>query len=390
MRLGVQMQPLDVRIGLLFSESGSYAAVSRAMAAGARLAVLEINRARHQHIRLEPVRVDPGGNLQGYVEGARHLLGDLGLKHVVGCYTSSSRKEVLPYFEKYDAMLWYPSHYEGFETAENVIYTGAAPNQHIVPLARHLLGQGRRRGWFVGSNYIWAWENNRILREAVTAADGEVVGERYFPLGETDLDDVIQQIISDSPDFVFTTLIGSSLFEFIKRLRSAAEENGIDQRAEFPICSCSLSEAELPFLGNASDGHLSSSVYFSSIDTTENERFTSAWNEQYSDLGRASADAEATYLGVHLLAEAAIRAGTGAFAPVREAVRGARFVAPQGEVTVDPDNLHCWMRPRIGKSRSNGAFEVLFESPLVIRPDPYLTWTAEDGDGQAADLRVVK
>jgi len=360
------------------------------MSAGARLAIEEVNRLHAGKIRLEQVPFDPKGDLRGYVEGAQYLLGELGLKQVVGCYTSSSRKEVLPYFEKHDAMLWYPSHYEGFETAENVVYTGAAPNQHILPLARHLLGQGRRRGWLVGSNYIWAWENNRILREALTNTRGDVVGERYFPVGETELEDVVKQIIADQPDFVFTTLIGSSLFAFIKQLRAAAESAGIDQKTAFPICSCSLSEAELPFLGEAGDGHISSSVYFSSIATAENERFTSAWDAQFGQMGRASADAEATYLGVHLLAKAAMRAGTGAFAPVREAVRGARFAGPQGDICVDPDNLHCWMRPRIGRSRKDGTFELLFEKPVAIRPDPYLTWTSEDDDGQAADLRVIK
>ncbi|WP_261391418.1 transporter substrate-binding domain-containing protein [Roseovarius atlanticus] len=383
------MRPLKIRIGLLFSESGSYSAVSRAMSAGARLAIAEINNRHADEIQLEQVPFDPKGNLRGYVEGAQYLLGELGLKHVVGCYTSSSRKEVLPYFEKHDAMLWYPSHYEGFETAENVVYTGAAPNQHILPLARHLLREDRRRGWLVGSNYIWAWENNRILREALTNTQGEVVGERYFPVGETDLSDVVKQIVADVPDFVFTTLIGSSLVSFIRELRAEAEAAGIDQTRKFPVCSCSLSEAELPFLGNASDGHLSSSVYFSSILTSENKRFTSAWDAKFGQFGRASADAEATYLGVHLLAEAAMRAGSDAFEPVREAVRGARFSGPQGDIRVDEDNLHCWMRPRIGRSRPDGTFDVLFENPVSIRPDPYLTWTSEGGEDQNTDLKVV-
>lgn len=384
------MRPLEIRIGLLFSESGSYAAVSRAMLAGATLAIEEVNQRHGSQLRLEAIRFDPGGDPQRYVTGARHLLDEHRLTHVVGCYTSSSRKEVLPYFEKHDAMLWYPSHYEGFETAENVVYTGAAPNQHIIPLARHLLGQNRRRGWFVGSNYIWAWENNRILREAVSAAQGDIIGERYFPVGETDLQDVVAQIVSDAPDFVFATLIGSSLFAFIQQLRKAAAAAGVDQQTAFPVCSCSLSEAELPFLGEASGGHVSSSVYFSRINTPENADFTAAWDARFGALGHASADAEATYLAVHLLAQAVLRAGTDAFHPVRDAVRGARFRAPQGEVRVDADNLHCWMRPRIALSRTDGTFQPIFENPVAIRPDPYLTWTSEDGADSTADLRVVK
>lgn len=190
------------------SQGGSYEAVSRVMHAGAKLAIEEINASPNQSVSITPVSIDPAGVLSNYVEGARSLLQDHGLKHVVGCYTSSSRKEVLPLFEKADALLWYPSHYEGFETSENVVYSGAGPNQHIVPLTRHLLRQFGTRGWMVGSNYIWAWENNRILREAIAASGGVVLGERYFPVGEIDLSDVVNQIIEDRPDFVFTTLIG--------------------------------------------------------------------------------------------------------------------------------------------------------------------------------------
>jgi branched-chain amino acid transport system substrate-binding protein len=359
------------------------------MAAGARLAASEINARATAPVRLELVHIDPGGNNNHYIEGAKHLLG-LGLRHVVGCYTSSSRKDVLPLFEKTDAMLWYPSHYEGFETAENIVYSGAAPNQHVLPLARHLLSCGRRRGWFVGSNYIWAWENNRILRETITAAGGEVIGERYFAIGETDLDHVIAQIIEDRPDFVFTTLIGSSLFSFIKRMRSLAREAGIEQPAELPICSCSLSEAELPFLGDAAEGHLSSSVYFSTVGTPENTSFSETWSRQFPELGHASADGEATYIAVHLLADAVARAGTEKLDTVRAAIRDARFAAPQGEIMVDPENLHCWMRPRIGLSKTDGTFELVYESPRAVRPDPYLTWDSETKTSNSAELRVVK
>lgn len=387
------MQPATIRIGLLFSQSGSYAALGRAMSAGASLAADQINASGLNGVTIELLRVDPAGQLDRYVEGARSLLGEAGLKHVVGCYTSSSRKEVLPFFEKHDALLWYPSHYEGFETSDNVVYTGASPNQHIVPLARHLLGQSRHRGWFVGSNYIWAWENNRIMREALSVVpDGEVVGERYIPVGETDVGDLVRQIVQDRPDFVFATLIGSSLYAFLERLREASHSLGLDQASDMPVVTCSLSEAELPLIEKARSGHITSSVYFSAIDTSENHAFTREWNARFGDLGHASADAEATFCAVHLLARAVKEAGTDELEAVREAVRGMRFAAPQGEITIEPDNLHACMRPRIGRSRQDGTFDVLYESPRAIRPDPYLTWTseAEFADHGPANLKVVK
>jgi urea transport system substrate-binding protein len=380
-----------LRIGIMFSTSGSYAAVGSAMRAGAELAIEEVNADAASPVRLEPIFVDPAGVTAAYADGAAALLRDHGVVHVFGCYTSSSRKEVLPVFEKHDALLWYPSHYEGFETSDNVIYTGAAPNQHIVPLARHLLSRHGDRGWCVGSNYVWAWENNRILREALMEAGGTVIGERYFPVGETDLGDLARQIVRDRPDFIFTTLIGESSYQFIRQLRAAAEAAGIDQVAEMPVASCSLSEVELPFIGDASAGHLSSSVYFSSIKSQENARFTARWAARFGHLGHVCADAEATYVAVHLLVRAVERAGDTGFTAVREAVRGLRFDAPQGPIAVDAENLHCAMRPRIGRSRADGTFEIVFEEQAPVRPDPYLVWinSLRDGDLRRGHLRLV-
>lgn len=375
------MNKAPLELGIVASTSGSYSAVGQSMSAGAALAIAEVNANTDAPIWLDPVFIDPGGMTSAYVDAVETLLVTRGLTHVLGLYTSSSRKEVLPQFEKSDALLWYPSHYEGFETSANVIYTGAAPNQHIIPLARHLLAHFGNRGWFVGSNYVWAWENNRILREALMEAGGAVVGERYFAVGETNLGALAEQILCDRPDFVFTTLIGDSSYAFFRLLRAAAEAAGLDQPTVMPIASCSLSEAELPLIGTAAAGHLSSSVYFSTIRSPENKRFTAAWDRRYAHLGCASADAEAAYNAVHLLVRAVDKAGSVAFADVRAAARGLQFAAPQGLVTVDPDNLHCCMRPRIGRSTSSGTFDILHEERGPVRPDPYLVWaeTARSG-----------
>lgn len=383
-----------LEIGILFSKTGSYAAVGGAMAAGAALAIEEVNADPLAPVRLDPVEIDPGGVTAAYAEGAQHLLREQGISHVFGCYTSSSRKEILPIFEKHDGLLWYPSHYEGFETSDNVVYTGAAPNQHVIPLARHLLAHHGARGWFVGSNYVWAWENNRILREALQDAGGTVLGERYFPVGETELAALVDQILRDRPDFIFTTLIGESGFSFIRLLREASGRAGIDQARDLPIASCSLSEVELPFIAGAAAGHLSSSVYFSTIASAENDRFTTRWNARFGHLGHACADAEATYIAVHLLVGAVARTGgkTG-FHAVRDAVRGLQFAAPQGLVEVDPVNLHCAMRPRIGRSNENGTFELIYEQSGPVRPDPYLVWSnapASDLRRPLGSLRVVQ
>lgn len=364
------------RIGVLFSNSGPYGVVSGSMRNGALLAFAETNRQKSGGFELLPVTADPAGDLQQYSDlGAR--LVDQGIRHVVGCYTSSSRKEVIPLFEKHDAMLWYPSHYEGFESSTNVIYTGAAPNQHIIPLIEYLVGNLGKRAYCVGSNYIWSWENNRILREGLSAAGGQIIAERYFAVGETDHSKVIQAILETRPDFVFNTLIGTSAYQFFRDFRAACAGLGIEQSREIPIASCSLSEPELAEIGSgAMDGHISSSVYFSTLDTDRNRAFVTAYAEMFPSGPSVSADAEASYIAVKLLAAAIAAAGSDDVDAVRKAAAEQRIAAPQGSVWIDRETSHAYLTPRIGRSNSIGQFEVVFEARKPVRPDPYLVQTA--------------
>ena len=141
---------IRLKIGLLFSTEGPYATIGQAMLNGTRLAINEVNANSSYPFLLDPLVADPQGENSRYAELARTMLAGDRLVHIVGCYTSSSRKEVLPLFEKYDGLLWYPSHYEGFESSENVIYTGAGPNQHIVPLVEYLLQNCGSTGYCIG------------------------------------------------------------------------------------------------------------------------------------------------------------------------------------------------------------------------------------------------
>ncbi|MDX4008932.1 transporter substrate-binding protein [Pseudomonas aeruginosa] len=198
-----------VRIGLMCSTTGSYQSIGQAMLCGALLAIERVARDPRFTFCFEPEVVNPGGDLTQYYAQTQALL-DSGIRHVVGCYTSSSRKEVLPLFERRDGLLWYPSHYEGFECSDNVIYVGASPNQHIVPLISYLMNTVGKRAYCVGSNYVWPWESNRVMREILEANDGDVVCERYLPIGSTDVEQIIDEVQRLKPDFVFSSLIGES------------------------------------------------------------------------------------------------------------------------------------------------------------------------------------
>ncbi|MTE01454.1 transporter substrate-binding protein [Paracoccus sp. YIM 132242] len=363
---------IPLQIGLLFSTEGPYGTVAQALLNGAMLACGQVNGDPALPLRLMPFHINPRGRLDDYRAGIQAML-DRGITHVCGCYTSSSRKEVLPIIEKRDALLWYPSHYEGFETSQNVVYTGSSPNQHLTPLIGFLFREYGPAAYCIGSNYIWAWESNRVFREGITRLGGRIAAERYVPVGETDLDGYVREILALRPDYIFNSLIGSSSYEFLRRLRRACAAAGIDQPRAMPVASCTLSEPELHAIGpDAADGQITSSVYFSSLRTARNADFVAAYRRAFPNGPAACADAEASYIAIHLLARAVARAGGDGVAQVRAAVTACKFDAPQGPVRIDPDTLHACLTPHIGVSRSDCEFDVLIESPAPVKPDPYL------------------
>jgi len=359
-------------IGLLFSTTGSYGTIGRSMLNGAKLAVEQINGDRDFGIRLAPVARNPGCDLNGYAPAVEDMIAS-GIRNIIGCYTSSSRKEVIPVFEKRDALLWYPTHYEGFESSANVIYTGAAPNHHMLPLVDYFTRHIGRRVFCVGSNYIWAWESNRVLREELALRHGTVVGERYFAVGETDFDGIMQSIFTAEPDIVFNSLIGESAYAFFRAFRAACRRRGVDQARRYPVASCNLSEPELDCIGpDAVAGHLSSSVYFASIDTPENRRFVEKYNAAFAEDKAPSAEAEAAYTAVFLLAQSLREASSDAMQDVKLSAARQRLAAPQGEVVIDPATFHAYLTPRIGRSRSDGQFDIVYDAGCPVAPDPYL------------------
>ena len=389
---GAMVKHQSYKIGLLFSTTGSYGVVAQSMLNGALLALEQANHENQDLLVLEPVIADPGGSLECYSALCSQLLRE-GIRHLIGCYTSSSRKEIIPLIEKHDGLLWYPSHYEGFETSSNVIYTGAAPNQHIMPLIDHMLARHGDRVVCLGSNYIWAWENNRIMRETILTRGGAVLFERHVPIGETDFTALIDEIIARRPDFVFNTLIGTSAYAFFRQFRALCAERGIDQAAVFPVASCSLSEPELEAIGGqAVAGHISSSVYFSSIRGPENAAFLRAYTVRFPGGPAASADAEASYIAGRLLAGALKAAGTDRVKPVQAAAIGIALKAPQGEVRIDPQTFHAFLTPRIGRSNAKGRFDLLREASAPVAPDPYLLAKSPrfSFDQPASRLRLVR
>lgn len=235
---------LRLRLGILFSTSGDYGVLGQDCRDGAMTAIEDLGA--EGSVMIEPVLGDPAGSSDRYIELSRRMTRDQGCRHVIGAVTSQARKDVIPVIEKHDAQLWYVCPYEGFEANPSVIYTGAAPNQHLLPLLEHMLPAFGRRVFLAGANYIWGWEMNRLAREIVTEAGGEIVGERCLPIGDTDVERLVAQVETGRPGFILSNMLGPSSHAFLRAMRDLGRRAPEFRPERCPVVSCDLTECELP------------------------------------------------------------------------------------------------------------------------------------------------
>ena len=376
-----------VKIGILFSTSGPYAAIGRDCRDGADLALAEFAANPTISVTFDAVHADPEGDPRRYLDEARRILREEGCRQIVGTITSIARKEVIPLVEKHDALLWYMCPYEGFEANENVIYTGACPNQHLVPLLDYLLPRQGKRAYLIGANYVWGWEMNRLARDLLLEAGGEVVGERYLPLEETDVERLIGDIEQRRPDFILNNLIGPASYAFLRAYNALGERDPAFRPEARPVVSCDLTECELDDIGQGvAAGHFSAASYFDSLDTPSNHAFKSRIAAAHGPDRRVSAFLEGAYTAVHMLAGAVLDAGTDEPAKVKAAVHRRGFETPHGPLRVDARTNHAALPFHLGRITPDGAFEVVASRPAMAA-DPYLT--AGRTPGSRANLRVV-
>lgn len=343
--------------------------MGREMEKSALMAVDEVNQSAEFDFKFAPHLRDPRGVVPAYHTACDDLIREKQVEHIVGCYTSASRKMVIPIVERTERLLWHPARYEGFESSDNVIYVGAAPNHTVVPLVTHMLEHIASEVFCAGSNYVWTWETNRVLREIVTSAGGRILAERLLELGEREVDHIVKEIIDRKPPAVFNTLVGESSYAFMRALHEASVRAGLI----IPMLSCSLCEPELKMIGSAaSAGCVTSSAYFESIDGADNRAFVRRWKARHGADSHVSVDGQSTFVCVMLLARAIRRAGSTDVAAVRRAAANHRYDSPQGPIWVDPDNNHCFLTPRLARSVPGCRFEILWEADVPERPDPYL------------------
>jgi len=373
-----------IKVGILHSLSGTMAISETSLKDVALMTIEEINaKGGVLGRKLEPVVVDPASNWPLFAEKARQLLSKDKVATVFGCWTSVSRKSVLPVFEELNGLLFYPVQYEGEELSQNVFYTGAAPNQQAIPAVEYLMskdGGGAKRFFLLGTDYVYPRTTNKILRaflksKGVAEKD---IQETYTPFGHTDYQTIVANVkkfAAGGKTAVISTINGDSNVPFYKELGN----QGI-KATDIPVVAFSVGEEELRGIDTKPlVGQLAAWNYFMSVKAPENDAFIKVWKAYVKKHNLSGGDKrvtndpmEATYVGIHMWAQAVAKAGTTDVDAVRKAMAGQTFKAPSGFVlTMDATNHHLHKPVMIGEVQGNGQFDIVWKTDKPIRAQPW-------------------
>lgn len=367
---GLAITDTEVTVGQLHSATGTMAISETGSIQSERLAIEQINAMGGILGRkIKIVQEDGASDWPTFAEKARKLLVSDKVATVFGCWTSASRKAVLPVFEKENGLLYYPTFYEGLEQSKNVFYTGQEATQQILSSLDWLSREKKARSFYlIGSDYIWPRTSNKIARKHIeNVLKGEVVGEEYYPLGHTQFGSLINKIKLKKPDVVFAVVVGGSNVSFYKQLKAAGVTSGKQK-----LLTISVTEDELLGIGGENaEGFWSCMKYFQSLDNANNKKFVEAFKAKYGANAVIGDVTQAAYLGPWLWKMAVEKAGSFDVDKVVAASAGLEFKeAPEGYVKIDP-NHHLWSKTRIGQIRKDGQVDVIFETPELIKPDPF-------------------
>ncbi|HEY0287004.1 MAG TPA: transporter substrate-binding domain-containing protein [Pseudomonas sp.] len=360
-----------ILLGGLFSESGPITDIEESMRRGTQMAIAEINA--EGGINGRPFKLLLS-NLESktslYVQYAQALIVERNVKFLLGCYMSRMRKKVIPVVERYNALLFYPVFYEGFEYSDNVICTGSTSHLNNVPLASYMFEHYGKRVIMVGTDYIYPYESNRVMSDLIYEEGGEKLGEYYVPLDATreDYKKLFDHIQQDRPSFIFCTVVGDGL----RHLYDIYAEMGFNPE-QMPIASLTTSETEIRSIGAQKvAGHITAASYFQSVDNPINHQAIARYKAMFGEDQVTDMCWEAAYVQVHMLAMAMRRAKSLEVDDIRRTLPLIEYAAPQGTIRIDGGNHHAHLYARIGRANAQGQFDILFETPGNIPSDPYL------------------
>lgn len=356
-----------IKVGVLHSLTGTIAITEAHVVDAEKLAIDEINAAGGVLGRpLQPIVEDGASDWPTFAEKAQKLLESDKVAAVFGCYTSASRKAVLPVFERYNGLLYYPTYYEGLEMSKNIMYTGQEATQSVIPAVNWLAQNKGKKFYLIGSDYIWPRTTNRIARPTIAKAGGTVVGEDYFPLGNVEFSSVINKIKAAKPDVILSTVVGGSNVALYKQLNSV----GITGKNQ-TILALAVTEEEAIGIGRENlVGVHSCMGYFQSVANPQNQKFVAAFKAKYGADRVVGDTMEAAYTAVYMWKLAVEKAGSLDVAKVVAASSNLAWAAPEGQVHFHVSNHHLWKHARIGTFNPDGQVQVVYESPL-IEPNPF-------------------
>ncbi|GET40196.1 urea ABC transporter substrate-binding protein [Microseira wollei] len=364
-----------IKVGILHSLSGTMAISEKSVVDAEQLAIEEINAAGGVlGKKIEFIVEDGASDWPTFAEKARKLIDQDKVVTIFGCWTSASRKAVLPVFEEKKHMLWYPVQYEGQECSNNIFYTGAAPNQQIEPSVDWLLQNKGKEFFLIGSNYVFPRTANTIIKAQLVAKGGKTVGEDYLELGNTEVTPIITKIKQALPKggIIYNTLNGDSNVAFFKQMQGAGL--GPDK---YPTMSVSIAEEEVKAIGpEYLKGHYAAWNYFMTVDSPANKKFVDAFKAKYGADRVTNDPMEAAYIAVYLWKQAVEKAKTTDLEAVRKAALGQTLSAPGGTVTME-NNHHIAKVVRIGEVKEDGQFNIVFATPKAVSPIPWNQFVAE-------------
>jgi urea transport system substrate-binding protein len=378
-----------IKVGILHSLSGTMAISETSLKDVALMTIDEINASGGvMGKQLEAVVVDPASNWPLFAEKARGLLSQDKVSVVFGCWTSVSRKSVLPVFKELNGLLFYPVQYEGEELEKNVFYTGAAPNQQAIPAVEYLMskeGGGAKRWVLLGTDYVYPRTTNKILRAFLKSkgVDEKDIDEVYTPFGHSDYQTIVANVkkfAAGGKTAVVSTINGDSNVPFYKELGNAGLK-----ATDVPVVAFSVGEEELRGVDTKPlVGHLAAWNYFQSIKNPVNAEFIAKWKAYAKAKNLPNADTvvtndpmEATYIGIHMWKQAVEKAKTTDVDKVIAAVGGQSFKAPSGfTIKMDEKNHHLHKPVFIGEIKADGQFNVVWKTKGPVRAQPWSPFIA--------------
>ena len=374
----------EVRVGILHSLTGTMAISEPSLVDAELMAIAEINQAGGVLGKnIQPIVTDGASETRVFAAQAQKLIQQEEVTTIFGCWTSASRKAVLPVVEKFNKLLWYPLQYEGLECSPYIVYNGGCPNQQIEPAVNWLLTNKGKRFYLLGSDYVFPRTVHRVVQAQLKREGGKPVAEKFVPLGSQNFRQIIGEIQQTKPDVVFSTLNGDSNLAFYQQYGEA----GINAQ-DIPIMAVSIAEEELRRIGGQlTAGHYAAWSYFQSINTPENQNFVSNYQKRYGQDRVTSDPIEAAYAQVYLWKLAVEKAQSFVTDRVREAFNGIGFEAPGGWISIE-ENQHLAKPCRVGKILPTGQFEIVYDSEL-IKPRPWLGVEDIDNSRQAAIIDLL-